>query len=86
MEFVPALTRQLKAYSTWIAVATGIFNILYIMLDSIKDQIDPGTFALINAILVAMIKIATLIKQNIPVTSEEKQDMVLYAENVPTKD
>jgi hypothetical protein len=86
MELVPGLSRHLRAYSTWIAIAAGVFDILYLSLEALKDQIEPSTFAFINVGLVTAIKIATLVKQNIPVTEEVKKEIVASAKATPIKE
>ena len=86
MELVPAVGRHLKAWSTWIAVSGAVFDALWIALESVKSEIDPHTFALINAGLLAAIKIATLLKQNIPVTDDQRDAMITSAIEAPVKE
>lgn len=85
MELVPAVTRHFKLVSTWLVIATGTLDILYAALESLRNIIDPHWFAVINVCLLAAIKIATLIKQNIPVTVEQKEALVETAQNTPIK-
>jgi hypothetical protein len=86
IELVPAIERHFKTYSTWIALVGGTFDILYLLNEAIKDQIDPHTFVIINATLIALIKFSTLLKQHIPVTPESKQELIKSAFDTPIKE
>lgn len=85
MELIPAIGRHLKLYSTWIAIFAGTFDILYLTLESVKGLMEPTTFAWVNAGLIAAIKIATLFKQNFPVTPEQKAELVHSAVSTEVK-
>jgi hypothetical protein len=75
-ELIPAPGRQLKTWSTWIAVGATVLSTVYAVLPDLQDLIEPKLYASIMAILVVAIKVVSLIKQNIPVTPEQKEAML----------
>lgn len=85
MELIPAAGRQWKTWSTWIAtIATGL-GIAYAVLPDVQDLFEPKTFAIIMTVLAALIKVANLIKQNIPVTEDQRDALVSAALSAPIK-
>lgn len=85
-QLIAAPGRQLFAWSTYLAAATLAIDVAYILVDSFNDSISPEHMVVINAALVAGVKILNLIKQSIPATEEQKEAMVAAAEATPVKE
>lgn len=86
MELIPAPSRQLKTYSTWLAIGLAVLSAVYAALPSFQELLSPSLYGSLVAGLALAIKIVSLIKQNFPVTQDQKDAMVSSAASTPTKE
>lgn len=86
VELVPAPGRQLKTWSTWLAIGTAVLAAVYASLPDFREYLEPEVFAGLMSGLALAIKIANLVKQNIPITQEQRDALVQAAVSAPAKD
>ena len=86
VELIPAPGRQVKTWSTWLAIGTAVLAAVYASLPSFREYLSPETFAALMSGLALAIKIANLIKQDIPITKEQQDQLVSAALNAPVKE
>lgn len=86
MELVPAVGRQWKTWSTWLSVGLAVLSAVYAALPSFQDLVEPSLYASLVAGVALAIKVTTLVKQNIPITEEQKQELIESAESAPVKE
>jgi len=87
MNIVAAPGRQFKTYSMLLAIALGSFDALLLMLKAFADihVISNDVLLIINAVASFLIVPAKLIQQYIPLTTEQKVDLVEAAAAQPVK-
>jgi hypothetical protein len=87
MEIVAAPARTFKTYSTWLAIAVVLFDGAGGLLETFSSMhlISAATFAAVNAVLVALIPVVKLIKQQLTVTPDQKAAIVADAQAMPVK-
>lgn len=87
MELVAAPARTLRTYSTWLAIAVVLFDSAGGLLETFSSVhlISATTFAAVNAVLVALIPVVKIIKQQLTVTPDQKAAIVADAQATPVK-
>jgi hypothetical protein len=85
MELIAAPRRQLKTWSMWLLVAAGVFDLGVVLTHSLGDLhvMSVNTLAVVNASLAFVTGAVRFVAQNIPVTTEEKIDLVVAAAAQP---
>lgn len=83
LELIPAPGRQLKTWSTWIAIAGVALGIAYQVLPDFESFFEPKVFVGLMTVIAGLIKIVSLVKQAIPVTPEQKEAIVDSAISLP---
>jgi len=86
-QMIPAPSRVLKQYSTWILIAIGLFDLAHVMLSGMADihVLSTQQLALANMVLAFCSGAAKLIQQNISATAEQKVEIVERATAIPMK-
>jgi hypothetical protein len=87
MALVAAPGRTLKTYSTILAIAIAALDAAVLIAQQLTDLhiMTAEHLAALNGVLAALIVPLKLIKQEIPATTEEKQDLVAQAAQIPVK-
>jgi hypothetical protein len=65
-----------KHWSTWLAAAVIVFDAAYVFIDALGPMMSPQTVVMLNAAVAAGMKFLQLLKQNIPLTTEQKAGVV----------
>ena len=88
LELVPAPGRQFRTYSMLLAIALGSFDALLLLIKVFTDVhvISTETALLVNGILTFMLVPLRLLQQYIPLTTEQKMDMIDSASWQPVRD
>ena len=88
IKIVPVPSRQFKTYSMILGIAIGSFDAFLLLMKSFTDLhvMETSTALAINAVLGFLIVPAKLIMQNIPLTTEQKVDIVASAASQPMLD
>lgn len=87
MEIIAAPGRQFKTISFWLLVSLFVFDSLGSLLgvfESVKFLSHEGVIV-INAVVVFITGIVRFIQQNIPVTPDEKAELIEAAHAAPVK-
>lgn len=86
-QIVPAPSRQFKTYSMILAIVIAALDAGVLIVKALTDVhiLTPEQLAAINAVLAALIVPAKLIAQQIPATTEQKQDLIAGAAALPVK-
>lgn len=87
MQMVPAPGRVFKQVSMWALIALTAIDAAYIIVTIFFDNqlISAQTLASINGVLGAIGGVAKMIRQNIPMTEEQKADVIASVEAAPLK-
>ncbi len=87
MELIPAPGRQLKTWSMWLTIALVVFDTTAAVLHVLDAaHLVPAVVVTIgNLLLGAAIGIAKMLRQQIPLTPEQKVAMVEAAAAAPVK-
>jgi predicted RNA methylase len=87
MAMIPAPSRVLKQYSTWILIATGLFDLAHVLLAGMADihVLTTQQLALANLVLAFLSGAAKLVQQQIAATAEQKVEIVERAASLPVK-
>lgn len=87
MEMIPAPSRVLRQWSTWILSVQGIGDLVHALLAGLLDlhYVTGEQLALINLVLSFAAGMARLIQQNIPMTEEQKTAVIEATQAAPTK-
>lgn len=84
---IAAPGRQLFAYSTWVLVVTALVDVGYVVLPLLTENqlMSAQSLAYFNVGMAALAQVAKMLKQTIPVTSDQKADLVASAAALPMK-
>lgn len=87
MPLIPAPSRVLKQYSTWILIALGLFDLAHVLLAGMAGihVVTAQQLAVANLVLAFLSGAAKLIQQHIPATAEQKVEIVERAAALPVK-
>lgn len=85
MELIPAPGRQLKTYSTWLGIIITVAGAAVAAVGELKDILTKEQIGIAVSMLGALLTFAKLVKQDIPVTAEEKIDMIKSAASATLK-
>ena len=87
MALIAAPARQLKTWSTVLLLSIGVFDLAVAFAKTIGDLhvMNDNTFAALNAGLVFVATVLKFIRQNIPLTTQQKADIVEAAAAQPLK-
>lgn len=85
MALVTAPSTVLQKWSAWADVASIAVGALVLMVPALGELLSPkqmaGTMALLSALALGL----KYLKQNIPVTAEQKEALIEAVEAAPTK-
>lgn len=87
MELIAAPSRIFKHLSTWILLAAGAGDALHVVLTAATELqlLSTSQLAAVNGLFVLLATAAKLIRQDIPLTSAQKQQIVEQVIQAPTK-
>lgn len=85
MELVAAPGRVLKTFSIWIDFVIILISGAQIAAPLVGPLFDPKLFATVVAVLSALSVFLKYVKQNIPVTPEQKVAIAEAAADMPVK-
>lgn len=88
IKLIAAPSRQLKTVSMWLLMADGIFNLASVAANTLSEAqiIGHQTSTIINTVFVFLIGTSRFIAQNIPMTTEQKHDVVSAVAAQPMKE
>lgn len=88
MALVAAPARQFKTYSMWLAIAIAAIDAAILVAKQLGELqvVTAEHIAALNAVLGALIVPLKLIRQQIPATTEQKEDLVVQAAATPVQD
>ena len=84
---VPVPSRVFRLVSTWILLAMGLGDLAHLLLVTLADlhAVDSTQLATANAVLAFLAGAAKLFQQNIPLTDDQKRDLIAAIQNAPAK-
>ena len=85
MNLVPAPSTVLQKWSAWADVASIAVGALVLMIPALGDLLTKEQMAGAMAVLSALALGLKYLKQNIPVTAEQKEALIEAVESTPTK-
>lgn len=87
LELVPAPGRQFKTWSMLLAIAIGSFDSLMLLLKVFADihWLSAEQLLAINAMLTFLLVPLKLLQQYIPITTEQKVELIETAAAQPVK-
>lgn len=85
MELVPAPASTFKKWSAWLDIVSVILGALAVMVPALGELLTAQQMGGAMAVLSALALGAKFIKQNIPVTAEQKEALIEAVEASPTK-
>ena len=85
MALIPAPSTALKKWSAWLDIVSVVLGALTVMVPALGDLLTAQQMGGAMAVLSALALGAKFIKQNIPVTADEKEALIEAVESAPTK-
>ncbi len=85
MAIVTAPSTVLQKWSAWADVVSIGLGALAAMVPAFASQLTPGQMGAVMAVMSAVALGVKYLKQNIPVTAEQKEALIEAVESAPTK-
>lgn len=85
MALIPAPSTVLQKWSAWADVVSIALGALAAMVPALGNLLTASQMGAVMAVLSALALGVKFIKQNIPVTAEQKEALIVAVESAPTK-
>ena len=85
MALVPAPSTVLQKWSAWADVVSIGLGALAAMVPALGDLLTTPQMGAVMAVMSALALAVKYLKQNIPVTAEQKEALIVAVESTPTK-
>lgn len=87
LEMVPVPSRVAKQWSTWVALALLIVDVVtgisHVALD--KHLMSAEVLALVNSIMAGLAVVLKFVQQNIKLTDDQKETLIEAVQDAPSK-